>query len=829
MKPVTAALALLAAQALAQENIVRNRSYEDGADKPAEWAFNPRRTTSEIVWDRSRGMSGTASVRITNRSRAETGNVVQGYRFDPPLAPGSRLSFSAFVATEDCQGSPQIIMQLYSTANIRQNAAASALGGTHDFVEIRGQMVVQNSSNRLSMYLCNYHVGTAWWDDVTLTVERAEPTRVIARPEGKERVLALSTKDGLRVELSDTGGVAGIGIDGRDASAETMHSGLWVRPFAGDAIPVCGEIASEEDGRVVQRSEQAGLRVDATFTCATDHIRCTGAVVDTTGEDRAVDVLFALPVGDEGWRWGQSIREELPLAGQPVGTNVTTFSSVSEPSSRLGVALAVPADSPCDCSFAHDAEFGYAVRYRVGLSPDAGGNFKSCAPFSFVIYRCDGAWGLRDAARRYYKLYPWAFAKRVKREGLWLFGNAPKWLPDPENYTFHEGGLRQWAYGDKHGFYTCPYIIPGQREITRLPKLPASKAEAMQIFKRSDAKGTKRGRGRGAHKKSIIENCMLLDHQGQPQIRIRNSTWGGNSVTFPLNANPKLTAGKDRHTIADVLLKSVAQWFEGAPSIDGTYVDSLGAWGDYLNHRREHFKYTQTPLTYDPTNGEPAISNQYGLLEFLWALRDLLHSKGKVLFANGVHQTRRFHFFALDIMGVEGRSRLEQKRVMAYQKPFLLLIYNIHEDPAQMEHYFHRCTFYGIYPSFGHMQVFDPPSKYEPVKALNDRFVPALRKITTAGWQPITHARSNRPDVWLERWGPAQDGALYLTVYNSSKKPVQTTIAVDAAALSLRGNMMQATDELSAQTWRAPIRNGQAVLSLTALAQQVLVLKLSTE
>jgi len=827
MKPVTiAALALLATPTFAQESIVRNRSYEDGAGKPAEWAFNSRRTTSEIAYDRSRGRSGTASVRITNRSRAETGNVVQGYRLDPPLAPGTRLSFSAFVATENCQGSPQIIMQLYSTANIRQNASAHAPGGTHDFEEAKGEMVVQNPSNRLSMYLCNYHIGTAWWDDATLTVERAEPSRVIARPRSNGRVFAMETKDGLRVGLSDTGGVTSLSIDDREVSAKTRHAGLWVRPFAGDAIPVCGEIMGEEDGRVVQRSEQAGLRVDATFTSASDHVQCRGAVVDTMGKDRAVDVLFALPVGGKGWRWGQSIREERPLADQPVGTNVTTFSSVSETSSGLGVALAVPADSPCDCSFTHDAEFGYAVRYRFGLAPDAGGDFRSRAPFSFVIYRCDGAWGLRDAARRYYELYPWAFAKRVKREGLWLFGAAPKWLPDPGNYTFHEGGLRQWAYGDQHDFYTCPYIIPGQREITRLPKLPASKAEAMQIFKRFDAKGTKRGRGWGAQKKNIIENCMLLDHRGEPQIRIRNSTWGGNSVTFPLNANPKLPADKDRHTIANVLLDSVAQWFETAPTIDGTYVDSLGAWGDYLNLRREHFRYAQTPLTYDPVSGKPAISNQYGLLEFLWALRDLLHSKDKVLFANGVHHTRRFHFFALDIMGVEGKSGLEQKRVMAYQKPFLLLIYNIHEDPVQMEHYFHRCTFYGIYPSFGHLKVFDPPSKYEPVKELNDRFVPVLRKITTAGWHPITHARSSRPDVWIERWGPSQGQATYLTTYNSSESSADVTITVDTAALSIRGKTVRAADELSGQTWKAAIRKGQASLSLTAPAQQVLVLEL---
>ena len=318
---------------------------------------------------------------------------------------------------------------------------------------------------------------------------------------------------------------------------------------------------------------------------------------------------------------------------------------------------------------------------------------------------------------------------------------------------------------------------------------------------------------------------MLLDADGQPHIRIRNSTWGGNSITFPLNANPRLFEKTDQVTVAKALVSHVANMHEEIPSLDGTYVDSLGSWGNYLNYRDEHFRYAQVPLSYDPSNGQPVIPNRFTLLEFLWQLRDQMHRRGKLLFANGVHQDRRFHFFALDILGVEGHGWLWQKRVMAYQKPFLLLIYNIHDKPAEMEHYYHLCALYGIYPSFANMRVFETPEMYAPVAALNDRFVPALRAITAAGWKPIPHARSSHADVWLERWGPDNRGALYLSVYNASQHAAATRLTIDANSLGLADDSPNAEDLLSRDRWKTKTDGGTAVLELPMPPQQSRVLK----
>jgi hypothetical protein len=563
------------------------------------------------------------------------------------------------------------------------------------------------------------------------------------------------------------------------------------------------------------------------FAPATDTLTAKGYVEDLTGTDRGVELSFSLPVGGQGWRWGSSLREEMPLGAEPLAARFTTFSSVSHPGTGAGVALAVPADSPCDCEFTYDAQFGYAVRFRFGLSPAASGELKSRAPFSFVLYRCDGRWGLRDAARRYYALYPQAFEKRVTREGLWMFGSPKIDLPDPENYAFHEGGPNGWEYDDAHGLYTCPYVIPGQREVTRLDKLPADTREAMELFRKWEPPRLDRGGGWGADMKEIIENCLLHNADGQPLMSIRNTEWGGNSFTFPLNASPALFADTEKATVAKATLKQAAELHQESPKLDGIYVDSLGAWGNYLNHRREHFPSARVPLTYDPLNGKPVLHNQFTLLEFLWALRDSLRPRGKLVFPNGVHQDRRFHFFAADVMGVEGHGYLEQKRVMAYQKPFLLLLYNIHDDPAKMEHYFHLCTFYGLYPSFANMSVYKTPEQYAPVSKLNNRFVPVLRAITGAGWQPVTRARSSDPDVWLERWGPGADGAAYLTVYNAATEERRPTLTLETAGFGLDGASVALRDQLSDGTWQAALRYGNAVVALPVPAEQVLVLQVT--
>lgn len=800
------------------ENVLRNPSFEAGTERPHGWVFNRRGTDSQIAWDRTRARTGEASVRITNRRATDTGNLFQTLRFDPPLPPGSRVVYRAYAAAKKAGEGPQIIVYHQTASGYRETLTWRGLPGTHDFQPVGGTARLRVATASIVVYLCHYSPGTVWWDDAALEIQPAAVLVPPPRPEVEGPGETLDTGTGLSVTFSPKGSLTATRVNGQRIPLRPQMGGLYLEPFAQPPRPVTGTLRRTEEG-IEQTAEDAevGLRVNARWWVRAGALWCEGAVEDTTARERAVDVVFAVPVEAEGGKWGQNLHEApLLRAEQSYRLDDHPFAALTGPQGKWGLSLWMWPDRPAEGEFFYEPSWGFGVRFRFGLSPEAGGELKSRAPFAFGLSACDPEWGLRDAARQYYARFPAAFVKRVRREGLWMFGRRPD-LPDPEHYAFVEAGPAGWEEDDRYGLYTCPYIIPGQREITGLPELPTSREEAQRIFAAWEPGDDPRRRAgpKGAELKAIIENCLLHAPDGRPQMRLRRTPWGGNSLTFPLNTNPRLFAGEERPTIAKSLLTWCRRVLDEYPSVDGIYVDSLGAWGDYLNFRREHFAFAQVPLTYEPTTGRPALHNKFALLEFLWALGDLLHPRGKIVFANGVHPGRMFHALACDVMGVEGRGRLEQKRAIAYQKPFLLLIYNVYRDPAEVERWFHRCLLYGIYPAFGHVRQIEPEA-YAKLVPIFAKYVPVLRQLTAAGWEPVTYAtvavgeglgQFGNSATWklpnfplIERFGPGPGGNLYFAVHNRSDAPQMVTLRVNAKALGLEG-AVTFTDLLTGESW----------------------------
>ena len=655
------------------------------------------------------------------------------------------------------------------------------------------------------------------------------PKQLMARSSATSvEKLALMTEDGLKLTFADNGAIVSIIIDDKPVPllGSARLGGLWIQEFNGKLRPVEGTVKQTADGLEQEEiHKETGLRTVATFKVQRNAIWCDGEIEDMKGEERALDVIFSLPVEATGWRWGESIRAEKRLdANTTSKTEDYPFSSLVSTEQEIGLAMGIPVDYPCIFSLFYNKNIGFGARVKLGLSAYAGGSLKSRAMFGFVLYRCDARWGFRDAARLYYKLFPKAFAKRVEHEGLWMFGRKENLL-DPEHYAFAEAGPAGWQLDDKYGIYTCPYIIPGQREIMQLPKLPASYKEAMQVFEafQPSSDEQKQNSGWGSNIKTIIENCSLRGPDDQWLMQIRNTHWGGNSITFPLNANPRLYYNKDKSTISSVLFQYVKDMLDKYPSVDGIYVDSLGSWGEYLNYRREHFQYAQIPLTYDITTGRPVIHNKFALLEFLWGLRDILEPRGKILFANGIHPARTFHAFACDVLGVEGSERLEHKRTIAYQKPFLLQIYNIYHDLGEVERYLKLCTFYGIYPSFGNLQQIDDES-YARLVPLYSKYVPILRRITAAGWEPVTYAISSEPTVWIERFGSSPKEELLFTLYNSSKQLVTTLISLDKTIVPSSSTNITLVDLLTQEEWNVKSLSENLVTSVDMNAGETRVM-----
>jgi len=576
---------------------------------------------------------------------------------------------------------------------------------------------------------------------------------------------------------------------------------------------------------------EANLSVTTHVSQRSDHVTVTGVVEDTSGvADRAVDVVFRLPFQPALW-WPRiseaivpgketdaptrAVDNDLPPGAavledtREIGLtqDVLPIGCVTDPKQRNGVAIAIPPDSPCRFRFAYVPDAGcLELTLLFGLSAAAPAELKSRAPFRFVVMTVDGRWGLRDAVRRYYAMFPNAFERKTKSSGLWLFA-VPSFtqVPDPENYAFWEGPrLNELDKALAHKIENYPYIIVGQREITYLKNKPTGYNDVLAALKQEPArdapgKRTKEYGGTWTEVKSFVENSGLHDPQGRWVHTLRHTDWGGNSITFPMNPNPFLP----RRTVASAVLADVEKLLKEHPSLAGIYVDSLASWGSYYNHRREHFSAVRAPLSHDD-NGRVCIPNWISHIDFLRELRRRIG--GRLVFGNGIRQGRAFCAFECDILGVETsggdlrhRRNLDFYRTVAGAKPSLFLFYSSKDIPrATAEEYVQRFIAMGLSP-----EVKGKPwgcNKKRDADLLA-KFVPLYRRLDLAGWQPVTHATVEPRTLWLERFG-VKPPELYFTIYNPTDKPLNARLTLDRRALAIPPNVTM--NELVAGAFALP-------------------------
>ncbi|RLE30041.1 hypothetical protein DRJ54_03555, partial [Candidatus Acetothermia bacterium] len=141
------------------------------------------------------------------------------------------------------------------------------------------------------------------------------------------------------------------------------------------------------------------------------------------------------------------------------------------------------------------------------------------------------------------------------------------------------------------------------------------------------------------------------------------------------------------------------------------------------------------------------------------------------------------------------------ERFYAYHKPFANL-YNRYGTSyremgrEEVEYWIELNMFYGLYPGF-YTSNYGPvtdrridsywaiPELTERNRDLWARYMPIIMALDRAGWEPVTHARTDGPDIWVERFGTDPKGSIYLTVRNAGDERKTFTLAVDAEALGI--------------------------------------------
>jgi hypothetical protein len=353
-------------------------------------------------------------------------------------------------------------------------------------------------------------------------------------------------------------------------------------------------------------------------------------------------------------------------------------------------------------------------------------------------------------------------------------------------FRFKEG-TNETAWDDEHGIITFRYTEPmtwWMRMPEGMPRtLEAALAEAQRLAEQEADPRAEAFLTSGFH-----------DERGQFPARLLNTPWCDGAV-WSINSMPGVRGETtDFKNKWNATLRDRLYGPQRAADLDGEYIDSSeGYVTDELNFRRDHFAITETPLTFSLTEHKPAIFRGSIAFEYIQAIGEDVHAMDKLMMANSTPIRVCWLTPLLDVLGSEtdwnpsgawrpmSDSDLLFRRALCREKPYCFLM---NTDFGRFSHelvekYMMRCLAYGMFPGFfshnaaqGH--YFTRPELYDRDRGLFKKYVPLCKAVAEAGWQPVTHARVDRPDVYVERFGDE-----YLTVFNDSGRAQRVTIAID--------------------------------------------------
>ena len=225
-----------------------------------------------------------------------------------------------------------------------------------------------------------------------------------ARPEGPTTHVA--TRDGLGLTMQgDT--VTSLRVAGRDL-AIPGPSGFLVRDVQANS-----DFYRFEGGVC----RELGLGIQYRIHGATDHIAITGRLSDRRATDRAVTLVFALPLDALGWRWGDDIRQSRVIGGSGEfsksvnikcgATGTMSLYPLGEVAGeQAGLALALDMGFPAQYRLGYQADTRQLfIAYDFGLARQTE-RFPSSAEFRFVLYRFAPQWGFRAAFQKLMAIFP---------------------------------------------------------------------------------------------------------------------------------------------------------------------------------------------------------------------------------------------------------------------------------------------------------------------------------------------------------------------------------------------------------------------------------------
>jgi hypothetical protein len=601
---------------------------------------------------------------------------------------------------------------------------------------------------------------------------------------------------------------AGAGwLDGRIVRTGAAPDG----GFLVQDVAAGSDFAAFEDGRAlgtalaVRRAERDGT---TEYDCS---------LSDATGRDRAVTLVWTLPLGPGPWRWLDDPDTAVTTRGQseyahtrPIGAGsigrISRYPLAAVSRGRRGVAVAPDLETPALYRAGFAAATGELyLAWDLGLAPE-----KRSAAVRFRVFTFDAAWGFRAALARLYEVFPEHYRNRVPRQGLWMPFDPISKVGGWEDFGFaFKEGLGEEAWDDAHDILTFRYHEPVTWWMPMPGGVPRTHEAAVAHARALAAKGDERA--------LALFTSGYHDEAGRLAMRVKNAPWC-DGVVWSMNSSPGLSGTPTDFSVRWNERIKADLYRPGRPEgeVDGEYTDSAEGYVTApLNFRREHFAAARTPLAFSRETRRPGLLTLLTVVEDVRELAGEMRARDKYTFANATPDLTCLLAPWLDVMGTEwGRdppmpaAEMIYRRAVCGTKPYCVLM---NEDftkvsHADVERYMARCLAFGMFPGFfshnaASETYFSTPALYDRDRPLFKRYVPLVQRVAEAGWRPVTLARSDDPAIRVERWGDR-----YLTVFNDGSARRTANVMVERP-LRLTGREL-------VRDGRVPVRSGRATVSL---------------
>lgn len=567
--------------------------------------------------------------------------------------------------------------------------------------------------------------------------------------------------------------------------------------------------------------EKSGLIVSALYSGDSRKIEVEVEVTDVTGKDRALEIGFRLPVKLAGWYWEEHLRKKQVIQNEnsyknwyEVGArgrwcNKLPYSCVT--GGANGIALGTVLDDPRIFRISYDPD-GFQICYDLGLSKDHQGNGR--AKVKFVMFKYMAKWGMRSATEKYHDLYPQHFARRTDQVGMADIGSWYDKLKNPEDFglCFGGGGGPLYDHNNQRMtfFYSEPWgwwmpvrsvdnakqnmpETPYDQVIDQLKRYITGNNSVMYYVVPNTIPSWECA--------SMVLNSGVYDEDGKLQMWEFENSFGSGWVYKWLfcNADPDLPKRPVRATVS--LEREWGNRIDISKRLGlstSAYVDGTGL--PFDNYRKEHWKFTEYPLVFDPFSRKVCQQTLFTANKLLKRLGERIHAENKVFMNNASLETLATNAYLMDLLQLEGDCNylrgflgadkndegMNFAHCLLATKPFSFYDYDwwkVSYAPrrrAILEH----CMFYGTFPGLPWVGK-DGLESCEALRPVCREYIPTMLQIAKAGWKPITGAVCDDAEILLERYGCGKEGNLFITFRNPSPRSKAVVATIDLREIGL--------------------------------------------